>query len=118
MSRAEHSAHVELSLGQHPKEPHSNKSNFAVNGQLPKGDFKFRKFNLVGARHGEGDWAQMSDLRLIERLAGFGPMEQGFELCFEGKKLFGPRPLIEPVDERVYANEHQRTSNFGMEIDR
>ena len=55
-------------------------------------------------------------MRLIERLAGFGRMEQRLQLCFEGKKLFGPRPLIEPVDERIYGKIKQRRCDFGMEI--
>ena len=54
---------------------------------------------------------------LIERLAGFGRTEQGFQLCFDWKKLFGSRPLIEPVDERIYGNEKQCGCDFGVGID-
>src|SRR5882672_11342658 len=82
---------------EHSKKPNSNKADFAVNGELPKGDLEFSRLNMVGGRHGENDWAQVSDLRFIQRLAGFSRMEQRFQLCLHGKKYVGPRPLIEPV---------------------
>ena len=99
--------------GRASKEPHSNKADFAPKGELPKGDLEFSRLNLVGGRHRENDWAQIRDVRFIQRLAGFGRTEQRFQLCFEGKKLFGPCPLIEPVDERIYGNENQRAADFG-----
>src|SRR5437867_5309224 len=92
---------------EHQKEPNSNNSAYAENGDLPKGDLKFNRFNVGGCRHREHYWAQIGDVRFIQRLAGFGRMEQRLQLCFEGKKLFGPRPLIEPVDENVGGQRDQ-----------
>src|SRR6266850_31323 len=92
---------------EHQKEPNSNKSDFAPKGELPKGDFEFSRFNPVAGRHCENYRAQIRDARFIQRFAGFSRMEQRLQLCFEGKKLLGYRPLIEPVDENVEGQRKQ-----------
>ena len=40
-----------LRQADHQKEPNSNKCDFAVKGELPKGDPEFSRFNSVGGRH-------------------------------------------------------------------
>src|SRR6266704_1407951 len=98
---------IPFSQTEHQKEPDSNKSDLAEKGDLPKGDLEFNGFNLFGGRHRKKYRAQISDMRFIQRLAGFGRMEQRLQLCFDGKKLLGHRPLIEPVDENVEGQRKQ-----------
>src|SRR5262245_33856502 len=64
----------------HQEEPESDDSLDAIEGELPKGDLEFNRLNFVGSRHRENYGAQVGDVPLLQWLAGFGRMDQRFQL--------------------------------------
>ena len=104
-------------LPERVEEPHADKPDLAPDGDLPEGHLEFHGPNplALGGRHRDNDGPQIGGVRLLDRCAGFGGMEQRFQLCFQRQKLPGPRPLVEPVNDHSQGDEEERGQDLAVD---